>query len=371
MNNISGSPEFDTPVLGLIERLLTLLGSEEQTAELFEALGIRIVPVVLDANVIIKDVIRYARKKEPTGILLAARIGFVRFFCTTEVRAEVLEHLPEVASRHTVSDEAMRAWQKHYAPLITALDPSGIQALSAKAVLVLYNDPDDLPTAQIIDEIRPHAVLSEDRHLSPYSPAGKDWTRWAAAYRDHSIAQATFVSMRFGGSISISIAMSSIEALIVRILKVDWRILLGVGLAVGVGTGFAVTRPTSRKWLKERLDAIGAWASEHLAEGVSDIYDELVAMDQKSKEANQFLEKSALVHEPPQLAREYVIEVIARTHAYLTAREISERMRDLGYEPRGEHPERYVAKLLRENPRLFERHPSRQWGFASGYSEAG
>lgn len=55
-----------------------------------------------------------------------------------------------------------------------------------------------------------------------------------------------------------------------------------------------------------------------------------------------------------------------RTFADLTARDISHPMQDLRYEyePRGERPERYVAKLLRDNPRLFVRRTSFRWGFA-------
>jgi hypothetical protein len=301
----------------------------------------------------------------------AARIGLVRFFCSAEVRAEVLEHLPELTSRHATSNEAIHVWHKHYAPLITILGPSGIPTLSAQARRVLHHDPDDTPTALVIDMVRPQTVLSEDHHLSADSPTGRNWTQWAAAYRDQSEAQAIFVAVRFSGGFTVLVAVSSIEALIARLLKVDWRILLGVIVAVGIGSGIAIAHPTSRTWLKERRDATGAWAQEHLAESVTAVVEALVALDQQSKAAGRFLEEHALVHESPNLVQEYIFEVLARTHAYLTAREISLRMQDLGYEPRGEHPERYVAKVLRENPHLFERHPSWRWGFASSLSEVG
>jgi hypothetical protein len=67
VNDISGEPGFDAPLMGLIESLLTLTGGGEQAAALSALLGIRITPVVLDANVIIQDIICYLRTKEPTG----------------------------------------------------------------------------------------------------------------------------------------------------------------------------------------------------------------------------------------------------------------------------------------------------------------
>ncbi len=366
LHDIPDMPDVDMPMLGALERLLLLLAGEEQTAELFEALGVGIVPVVLDANVIFQDIARYLRTKKPTGILLAARFGFVRFFCSTEVRDEVLEHLRERTRRHATSDEAMQAWEKHYAPLISILDLSGIEVLSTKAVRVQRNDPDDLPTAILIDTIRPQAVLSEDHHLSPYGPAGKDWTQLAVAYRDTSLGQATFVSFYLGGGFTVVMSIATIKALIALILKVDGRILLGIGLGLLAAGGVAAAHPTSRKWLNERLHAAGTWASEHLAEWVPELLDALVELHQQVNEASQFLEEHAVAYEPPRLAHDYMMEVLARTHTDLTAREISTRMQHLGCEPRGEHPERYIAKLLRENPNLFERHSSRRWRFRQG-----
>src|SRR5262249_23502831 len=107
------------------------------------------------------------------------------------------------------------------------------------------------------------------------------------------------------------------------------------------------------------------WTVEQIAERVAEIVDALVKLDKKSKEAGQFLDANEMAHDPPHLAREFVIEVLAHTYAHLTAYEISQRMQDLGYEPRGEHPERYVAKILRENPSLFERHSGWRWGLNS------
>lgn len=362
--------ELDAPVLSGVESLLVYLVGEEQTAELFRLLGVRIVPVVLDANVIIRDVLRYLRTGRPTGILLAARIGFIRFFCSTDVHAEVLEHLGGVASRHGTSDEAMEAWRRQYAPLFTFLDPSGIDVLSTRALRVGQIDPEDVPTAKVTDLVRAHTVLSEDHSLSSYGSAGRNWTQLAVAYRDQSIGQAAFVSVRFGETVTFSLAVSSLEAVIARLRKIDVRILIGIGAGVAAAVLIAIAHPISRKWIKEQFEAVGAWAGDHLAGPLSEIVDALSQLNQQGQIASQFLKDNELVHESPNVAFEYVMEVMAQTYAALTAREISRRMQDLGYEPKGEHPERYVAKLLRENWHLFERHSSWRWGFASDPPEA-
>lgn len=350
------------PAIGLLDSLLTLMVGGERTAELFDAFGISVITAVLDANVIIQDVSRYARTSSPTGLLIAARIGLVRFFCSTSVRDEVLEHLPRVAARHgATSDGAMTAWRQQYAPLITILDPAELVLLSAKAELVQHVDQDDVPTAQIIDAIRPHAVLSEDRHLAPYHPAGSEWTQWSAAYRNKSTSDATLIAIRLGGSVTIWGTLSSISAFVSLILKLDRRILIAIGSTLLTTAGVAITHPTSRQWLKNRLRATATWSSEYLAAPCTEILNYLIEVDREGKRASAFLTEKQLVHGQPHLARDYVLEVLSRSFAPLTTREIAQRMQSLGYQPRGEHPERYVSRVLRENPKLFARQRSRSW----------
>ncbi|HEX9038173.1 MAG TPA: PIN domain-containing protein [Ktedonobacterales bacterium] len=365
-HDIDAVSDSDIPILAAIEQLFVALSGERTTAQLFESLEIKILSVVLDANIIFIDIGRFLRTQKATALLLAARSGFVRFYYSTEVRSEVLEHLAELTSKHATSDEALRVWKKHYEPFITALDPASIKKLSSRALRVQAVDPDDLDTAKVSDLLRPHTVLSLDHSLNPYHPGQtlteKNWTELAAAYRDWSNGQMVFVSLSFGGGVSLMVAMSSIEALISLLLKVDSRIMFTVGLGLMLAGGLAFAHPTSRKWLNERMRAAGTWSQEHLVERVVEVLDTLAQLADQTKEANGFLEERQLEHEPPQLARDYLIEVLAHTHAYLTVREISLRMQNQGYEPKGEHPERYVARMLRENPGLFKRYGSRLWG---------
>jgi hypothetical protein len=369
MRDIAEPRDFDMPFLAAIEQLLVAFAGERAAAELFETLKIEIIPVVVDADVLFRDIGTFLRKSKLTSLLIGAQSGFIRFFCSKEVLADVYDHLAERTSKHATEDEAFDVWCRYYEPLITALDHSDIDKLSLRAVRVQAVDPEDIGTAKVSDLVRPHQVLSVDHHLNHYHPGQdlteKNWTEITTAYRDMSEGRSTFVSLYIGGGLSTTIAVTFIEALISRLLRMDGRILLALGLGLLLAGGVAIAHPTSRRWLKQRARDAREWSREYLAEHIREIIDALVSLDNQTKQAEVFLKEKALVHEPPLLARDYIIGVLAHTHAYLTTTEISERMQDYGYEPRGEHPEQYVAKILRENPRLFTKHTWRQWGLRS------
>ena len=72
-----------------------------------------------------------------------------------------------------------------------------------------------------------------------------------------------------------------------------------------------------------------------------------------------------MAHVAPQLVREYIPAILSHSHIPLTADEIVQQMIRQGYAPRGAHPERYVANVLRAHPALFEQQRPSRWGLRS------
>jgi hypothetical protein len=207
--------------------------------------------------------------------------------------------------------------------------------------------------------------FSLDRDPAPYEPAGKEWTKWSATYRDKSTRDASVIGLQLGGGITVSVATSVIKGLVDLVLKIDRRVLLLIGLAIVLSSGVAIAHPVSREWLKERMGATASWSSEHIVDQLMALLSGLNNVEKTGKAATAFLDEKQLAHPSARLARDYIAQALARTFVPLTATEIAERIENLGYEPRGQHPERYVAAVLRKYPLLFQAEEAHRWKLRS------
>jgi predicted nucleic acid-binding protein len=130
-------------------------------------------PLVADANVLNRDVIRAARTGQRTVLLNAANSGLLRLFVADHVLAEVPEHAERMAKRAKVSTGAYLAcWEKQYLPLLRLVEVGeGLLGLAEQARVDLLAagpaemcDPDDVPTAVLALQLGA-VVLSTDRKV--------------------------------------------------------------------------------------------------------------------------------------------------------------------------------------------------------------
>lgn len=359
----------EATVIGLVQEVLTFFLGHENAFELLNQLGVSVFTCVLDTNVILKDLSRYILSQQPTGLIIAARIGGVRLFASTVVRDEVPERLERLTSRHGIAVAVAREhWWREYAPLITFLDPTDGRALSPRATIVARVDPDDLPTGKVIDLIRPHAALSEDHHLSAYIVGGRHWTQFAAAARDSSRRDADYVVVHLGAGFALWMGASAVDGLISLLRRTDRRLILVVGLASTLIAGILIAHPASRGWLREKAQRILDLGPERLHEYLTVISDALIQLheeDVNAKRASGFILKQQVPRESPRLVRDYIPEILSRSHVPLTTGEIVQEMVRRGYEPKGTHPERYVARVLQAHPLLFDELRPHRWGLRS------
>ena len=147
----------------------------------------RVVVGVIDTMILIRDIRHSVQKARPLTILMeAVRFGGLKLFASTTVRDEVWEKLTieEITTQMKINpDEAQQRWEQSYLPWITFLDPTDLPPLSTKVKELQKKDPDDVPTGQIIELIRPDVVFCDDKkHLGDFDIMANDWFAAAVAY---------------------------------------------------------------------------------------------------------------------------------------------------------------------------------------------
>jgi hypothetical protein len=349
-----------TTFIGSVFKLFQALLGERTTAELFRTLEISIRSCVLDTNSILSLISYSVRKGCELPLLRAAEIGGVRLIASTTVRDEVPEKIAEKCP-HVIHMDPARAhevWERDFAPRITFVDPSELPLLSTRVQVVNTLDADDVPTGQLIELFGPHAVYSNDkRHLGHFGILGHENAQVSTAYRAKSMRDATVLGVHVGGGLVITLSFPAFEVVARLLGCVDRRLTTAVALVGIAGIAVAVIHPTSRRWLATHLErpltaagrAIEAW----------------VQLEVEARRAEQFLIEVQRSDPMPATAFRYASRVLSQAPGPITARELTTRMKVLGYKTRSQTPQYYVARVLRQHQLLFEELPGRTWQLRS------
>ncbi len=362
MNDFLAVLRPGTTIIGLIHELLSLFCDEESIAELFHALSVKRITVVLDTNVLLSDLKYCIQKKHHTGLMAAAKIGGVQLFASTTVRDEVPEKLDIFMSKYGIDpQEAQQVWDTQYVHWISFLDPSDLPPLSSKVTALLARDPDDVPTGQIIELLGPHLVLSRDEDLVSFGIIGQDIPLITCAYRDKTKKEATTLGISLGGGLIIQVSLEAVKSLIALLSKLDKMLLFGLLLLAMASLGIAVFYPPSRYWLQER----GRRTIQSLGEELGPFIDVLLKLEAESAKATPIISQFRRSTTSPKTARNYAVKVLSEAFGSLSVREITRRMIMQGYKTSSEHPEYYVSRVLHKYPRLFEKTEERRWRLKS------
>lgn len=135
--------EDDRILLDLAQQLFRFFLTDEYGQALLSLLGVHTASCVIDTNVLLQDISRTLKKKQTTALVLAARIGTLRIYASTQVRDEVPEKLHARAQSLKIDPgEACRLWRTTYIPLIHFLDPGDLARDGEKIAALLQRDPD-------------------------------------------------------------------------------------------------------------------------------------------------------------------------------------------------------------------------------------
>lgn len=365
MSRLSDALPPDQVFLEVMHDVFRLFLTEETGRSLLVSLGVHIASCVIDTNILVQEISKTVKSHEITALIRAVRIGTLRLYAATTVREEVPRKIYELVAEGKLKldpEQGCQVWESIFVPLIHFLDPSGLLRPSKKIIDLTLRDPTDVPTAQLIELLRPSIVLSEDNDLKAFDPFPEPWTKITCAYRDQGERDVMLVSISLGGGIVVSLSFEFLQLVVMTIAKMDKRLLLVIGVALGAALGAAIAFPQGRRLLHNLAQSLASLAqNEHLLAITSTV----IAVDNKAQEAKQFLLQHEREIAQPTRARDYILLVLSRSEGTLRVEEVTKRMIDFGYQPRGEHPERYVRRLLGTYPQLFERTETRQWRVTS------
>jgi len=119
--------------------------------------------VVLDTNVIFNELSWMARHRRESKLMGEASTGFVRLLVSTQVVREVAERMGSYAKQVRLSESKLQAVWAEYQQHLRIIDVNEVRA--DRLVALAARDPDDLPTARLIEVAAPAVALSRDRDL--------------------------------------------------------------------------------------------------------------------------------------------------------------------------------------------------------------
>lgn len=214
-------------------------------------------PVVVDANVLIEDLLWNANpEKHPSALLSALAVNSIRLLGKLDVIDEVLEHLSDVAGDREV-EPLVALLAERYVPQLRLVDISGITLPDAedRITAVAAADVDDEPSARLAHLLDPCVLLTRDHHLTDhgfgtwYEPGGVrvSWTAAAFTLYDRSFETQVTSGIR-GAAMAASVPGMGVVGL-VRAARRHPRVAVSAAI---VGGALLLLARSSSRWVPAR-----------------------------------------------------------------------------------------------------------------------
>lgn len=272
------------------------------------------------------------------------------------------EHLGDLVTKYGLSvEQALQIWEKEYVPQMVFVDPAELSTSSRRVQDLKRRDADDVPTALLIEWMKPESAFSDDKDLAAFGAIRADTAVFACAYYALAKADGLAIGVPVGGAMLLSITGPLVETAVGGLRwglsRLDRRLVWGaLGFAVLILL-IALTQSRFRTWLADQAENALDVAKQGI-EAMQQIHQAAAA----AQETLGHLPQAPL---PQRSATGFVTYVLARAPGPLSVAAIIKRMKTLGYASRSAHPERYIGQILRTHPRLFERVGHRQWQLRS------
>jgi hypothetical protein len=352
------------PGQSLLENAYKMLylftGDEQVVAHLFDVLGVGIEVCVFDTCMFLDD-IKYALKKHQTALPCGVKLGGVRIFASVNVRDEMPRKIEELMPQWGIEpQEALRVWEREYAPWIHFVDPSGILLVSDRLTALKQRDSTDLQTGQLIELVHPHAVFSKDLDLASFGTISRCSAIVTCAYRDKGRREVLVLYLSATWILTLRVSAAVFSSFIAWLCRIDKRIFL---LLVVAGVAAWLYTP-SRSWLQERFRAVKPRiqaASQRVWSGLQEVMEDYERLKQQADKANAAIAESRRIIGLPTTVRDHVSRILSNAAGPLSVAEISRLMQDKGYVPRGAHHEIYLRRVLRAHPSVFSMDEDKHW----------
>jgi predicted nucleic acid-binding protein len=345
-------------------RFIQLLLGDQQAQEYLEALGIHRLVLAIDANIMIQDVARYCRTREPTGWLVALRSPLAVITMSVEDTQEVYLHLERVSKgNHAHLAEMRHLWRTEYLPFIKTIDVRSVP-LDARGKRLQQRDADDLALAQTSRVLGADHLLTLDPHLEEYAVPEPQWTQLAAAVRMSVTQQGTLLritTLHLTVTLTVSVAVQVAWELLRTALRFAQLIFRHVPPVVIVLVLIAVyvllSQPRNRTKLERLWVLTGPYISKALIEWVGGYFTQQSEAIRASRAdllpAQRFLEDKRARKLIDKTARGFAAFTLVRFSQPVPLEALVKAMKKNGYRSRSKHPERYVRRVLRKYAEVF------------------
>lgn len=263
--------------LGDLARLLTRFGP------LPEKPAVLCATVILDANVVIADLIWLCRRRRTaearTNLLELLECSTVKAYAPTYLSVEIEEHLPQLEAELGISAEDARKHWKRFEARITFIEVGGPDPTYPGV-----SDPKDVAYVKLHKQIA-LPIVTDDRHL-PSMGADVLNVQVFAPMRAYSRQRAVEYQIKAAGigavlaaGLAAKIAFDGTRAAGRAIASLP-KPVLAIGM---VGLLAAWIHPTSRRWLFDRLDN----AAQVAGKATAGLYELLLPVMDEHNSAKQ------------------------------------------------------------------------------------
>lgn len=322
---------------------------------------------VLDADLALRDLRRTVRYRKISGLLRAARTGFLRICATTAFRETMRRKIDLLALEFGWDPgDTYAVWVREYVPYIRFVDVSNVRMADPRVRQVFELDAEDGPTARLVRLITPDVFLSCNHHHFPrYGTVaelyGEDWSIVTVAYRDKSTRDAIFMGTTFGGTITWNVSASAIREVAALIAGIDRRILVGIGLLAVL----VLLHPGSRRWFLSHASETGRLANQAAQTYLSPLVDQWTQLENKAVEAAEVIAATQCKIGVPRCVRDCAATVLARADRPLSVAALRSAMNQWGYDRSGRNAGQYLLRVLRDYPQLFQEDGRGRWRLAA------
>lgn len=362
---LDGLKPGETLLEGAFQLLWLLLGDNQAVQGILDLIGIKVEACILDTNRLLNELKFLLKKERQPSLLLGAKLGGVKIFAAVSVRDEMPRKIGELmAGWHVDPAVALSTWETQFAPWIHFVDLSELPPLSEKVEILQRRDATDVQTGQLIELLRPHAVLSSDRDLAAFGTLAWDTAILTCAYYDKGKREVIIIHLNVAAFLTLRVLEAVLSPFLSWLSRVDKRILLSTLLSLTAGFGLAMLYTPTRKWLLEQYQTLASRVKPVLLDLCNELQpplDNYRLISQEAREATHTIEQLRRSSDNPKIVLEYASKVLATAPGPLAITEVSQLMREYGYKPKGAHPETYLRRILRAYPGLYSVDEYKRW----------
>jgi len=287
-----------------------------------------VMPVVVDTNVLIEDLLRRSDGKH-SSLLVAAAVGSARIYATQSILAELDRNLPGIARERGRDLTRLReVLAQDYLPHLRVVYVGDLHSEDDRVKALALEDADDVGPAKLALLLSPSFLLTTDKdHLRHglgvfYEPTENKtgWTFGAVALQDRGIIIGLMAGGEggaMGGLLAGELAVDAAKA----IAKNEKLMTVGLFVIVGIAIFLAVS-PRARERLGQLIESVALVAGDaasSVARGVGKGLD-------MSEEAHALLEANATRRPAPDTELELVARVLAVSHPGVTLTQLREAL---------------------------------------------